>query len=170
MRLHRIPGATQGRRKPSPLIIIIIIVTALNLCVDFEVIQPQLTANSACRRRWLGGCVWRACGPVGSLTRALAGGGVQIYTPRFCERNRACRHPRAVSHLLPTYINSSESSSKIDAQIKPKKQTQQECNRSGRARQINLSLSPAPRPEPLSLPAATAGRTDGRTGGVLKQC
>lgn len=112
----------------------------------------------------------RACGPVGSLTRArreemLAGGGVQIYTPRFCERNRACRHPRAVSHLLPTYINSSESSSKIDAQNK-KKQTQQECNRSGRARRINLSLSLAPRPEPLPLPAATAGRTDG----VLKQC
>lgn len=130
MRLHRIPGATRRRRKPSPLIIIIIIVTALNLCVDFEVIQPQLTPNSACRRRWVGGCVWCACacGPVGSLTRArreetLAGGGVQIYTPRFCERNRACRHPRAVSHLLPTYINSSESSSKIDAQNKKKTDT-----------------------------------------------
>lgn len=106
----------------------------------------------------------RACGPVGSLTRALAGGGVQIYTPRFCERNRACRHPRAVSHLLPTYINSSESSSKIDAQKKPQK------NRHNKSATGVAALGGLTFPF-LSLPDHSrclylqlrAGRTDGRT-------
>lgn len=115
MRLHRIPGGTQRRRKTSPLIIIIIIVTPANLCVDFEVIQPQLRANSALSQQVGQGVGELSRRQAGGPTRCesgeetLPGSGVQIYPACFGERNRACRHPQAVSHLLPTYINSSES-------------------------------------------------------------
>lgn len=64
------------------------------------------------------------------------------------------------SHLLPTYINSSESSAKIDAQKRKKKQTQQEGNRSGGAPRINLSLS-LDESCCLYLELRTDGRTDG---------
>lgn len=126
----------------------------------------------------MGGWVCLACGPVGESDSCASGGDAggrrrpDLHSTLFASGIVPAATHGPFSHLLPTYINSSESSSKIDAQKKKhkKKQTQQERNRSGRARRINLSLSLAPRPEPLSLPAATAGRADGRTDGVLKQC
>lgn len=80
-------------------------------------------------------------GSAGSESVRVGGRGVLIYTAYFGPAEWCVPPPTGpFSHLLPTYINSSESSVE-KGKKKKRKQTQQECNRSGGARRINLSLS-----------------------------